>query len=250
MRTFLTTLFITLLTGGVANAQYAGQALATGGSGAGGQSNASAAAIATLVRDSDPTAKKFDYKSDDFAGSPYTNNNFIPTEIYYEDEKMGDFFYRYNALNQEVELKKTGSEEEPVQALQTDKKITIKVEGKDMSFKTFTDQKDNTLNGYLIKLYDGDTYDLYKRIKVKFSEGSPAQNSFVAATPNRFTHFTEYYFQKDGVNRIDEIPSRDRKFLKMLSEEEKQEVKTILKEKGYSLKEEQELIGLFRNMNM
>lgn len=76
-------------------------------------------------------------------------------------------------------------------------------------------------------LQKGNTYDLYQRTLVKFTEGQPAQNSFVAAVPSRFTKFTEYYFQKDGVNRIDQIPQKNKKLLKLIDASKREDLKSF-----------------------
>ena len=70
---------------------------------------------------------------------------------------------------------------------------------------TFIDKGGNTMNGYLTQLVNGEHYDLFRRVHVKFTEGAPAQNSFVKAIPSRFSQFTEYYIQKKGVDRVDEL---------------------------------------------
>lgn len=194
--------------------QYAGQP-ASNMAGAGAQ-NVNGAAISMLSSSLDKNRSKR-FLSDEFVGSPYTNNSFTSGLVYYDDENQGKIYYRYNAYNEEIEIKQTYLEEDPIKSLNTNKAISIKLEnGNYLSFKTFIDKNKNTLNGYLTLLHNGDTYDLYKRTTVKFTEAQPAQNSFVKATPNRFTHFTEYYIQKKGVNKIEEIVLKNRKLIKML----------------------------------
>lgn len=123
------------------------------------------------------------------------------------------------------------------------------VNGKPMGFATFIDKKGNTLNGYLTTVLDGKTYDLYKRVNVKFTEGQKAQNSFVKAVPNRFTHFIEYYYQEKGVNRIDEIPSKTNKIAKLFKEPLKSELKNYIKDNNLDVKGESDLIKVFNYLN-
>jgi hypothetical protein len=118
-----------------------------------------------------------------------------------------------------------------------------------MSFKTFTTSKNSTLNGYLTTIIDGKTYDLYKRNYVKFSEGKPSPNSFVKAVPARFAQFTEFYFQKEGVNRMDEIKLNNKQLLKLLDNSKKAELKTYLKKNDLNIKEEADLIKAFDFLN-
>ncbi len=228
-------------------AQYSGQALSNASSG--GSMDGSAAIINTLLGDMASRDAKRTKNYDEFQGSPYVSNNFQKTNIWYNDENMGDMLYRYNALNEEIEIKNTNLEEEAARSLARDKNIFVTIDGKKMGFKTFVTSKNKTVNGYLLNLLTGAKYDLYKRTHVKFTEGKPAPNSFVKAVPARFSHFTEYYFQKNGVNRIDEIPLSNGKLLKLLEGEDRAKVKTFLKENSIRIKDESDLIQVFGFLN-
>jgi len=245
MKNLLTVLLISgTITAGYC--QFAGQASsnmsAGGGAGSTGQ-------IYDLMGPISERSKKTEERYSEFQGSPYISNKFLPTTMYYEDENMGNIFYRYNALNEEIEIKKFDNEDAPIQSLSRDKSIYIMDSGKKMSFKTFTTSKNNTLNGYLTAIINGDHYDLYKRTYVKYTEGKPAANSFVKAVPSRFTQFTEYYFQKDGVNRMDEIKLKNNQLIKLFDEPKKSELKTYLKENELNIKDESDLIKVFDYLN-
>jgi hypothetical protein len=215
----------------------------------GGSSDGSAAIISTLVGDIDSRAAKRNKSFDEFQGSPYVSNDFQPTAMFYKQENMGAIYYRYNALNEEVEIKNNNVEDETPKSLFRDKEVSILVNGKKMAFKTFVTSKNKTINGYLTQLNEDSVYDLYKRISVKFTEGKPAPNSFVKAVPARFSQFTEYYFQKDGVNRIDEIPLKNGKLLKLLEGDLREKLKVYLKENNLNIKNEADLIRVFEFIN-
>lgn len=182
-------------------------------------------------------------------GSPYTSNSFSPTSLYYKDDSVGNVFYRYNALNEEVEIMKTNSEGETIRSLAKDKELNIRPNGKKMSFKTFITSKNRTINGYLTELVNGDKYDLYKRIHVKFTESTAPQNTFVKAIPARFTRFTEFYMQKKGVGRIDQVLPKKAKLLKLLNDSEKEAVNQFLKENDLNLKNEIDMTKVFEFLN-
>ena len=182
-------------------------------------------------------------------GSPYTSNDFSPTPLYYKDEKVGNIFYRYNALNEEIEIMKANVEGETIRSLARDKELNIRPNGTKMSFKTFVTSKERTTNGYLTELVNGDQYELYKRINVKFTEATASQNSFVKAIPARFTKFTEYYMQKKGVSRMDEVLPKKAKLLKLLDSSKKVALKQFLKENDLNLKNEADLIKVFEFLN-
>lgn len=182
-------------------------------------------------------------------GSPYTSNSFSPTALYYKDDVVGNIFYRYNALNEEVEIMKTNREGEPIRGLAKDKELNIRPNGKKMSFKTFVTASNRTINGYLTELVDGKTYDLYKRIHVKFSEATPAKNTFEKPIPAKFTKFEEFYVQKDGVNRIDQVMPKKAKLLALLDGAQKEAAKQFIKDNKLNLKNEADMIALFQFLN-
>ena len=247
MKNKLITLTLSLFVTGFVSAQYSGQ-IATNMSGGGAAQGATAGSIATLLGPVNDALEKRSKEWEEFQGSPYVSNDFQKTEVYYNDEKVGDIYYRHNALNEEIEIKE--SPQNPgIRALSRDKSISLMNDGKPMSFKTFIDAKGNTMNGYLTHLVDGETYDLYKRVYVKFTQGSPAQNSFVKATPSRFSQFVEYYVQKKGVNRVDEVTLKNRQLFKIAGNEEKGKIKTFLKDYDIDLTEEKDLIKTFQFLN-
>ncbi|GAB5472566.1 MAG: hypothetical protein Mars2KO_06650 [Maribacter sp.] len=182
-------------------------------------------------------------------GSPYLSNSFSPTPLYYKDDVVGNVFYRYNALNEEVEIMKTQVEGETIRGLAKDKELNIRPNGKKMSFKTFITASDRTVNGYLTELVNGNTYDLYKRIHVKFSEAKAPKNTFEKAVPARFTKYVEFYVQKEGANRIDQILPKKSKFLNLLDADNKEAAKQFIKENDLNLKTEADMTKLFTFLN-
>ncbi|CAG2534949.1 hypothetical protein MAR621_00401 [Maribacter dokdonensis] len=241
-------LAITAIVSTTLQAQYSGQVPTNMGGAS--QNAAAGAAIANFLGPvNEAYQKRREIDLDKFQGSPYTSNTFAPTILKYNDEVVGNIYYRYNALNEEIEIKKTSSEDEPYKALVKDKEISLLINAKPLSFKTFVTEKKETINGYLTLLQKGNTYDLYQRTLVKFTEGQPAQNSFVAAVPSRFTKFTEYYFQKDGVNRIDQIPQKNKKLLKLIDASKREDLKIFLKENNLNIKNEQDLAKVFDYLN-
>lgn len=242
-------LFLTacILGANVAMAQYAGQ-VATNMGGGGADQSGTAGAIATLLGPISDAKAKRTFNPEEFQGSPYTNNNFLPTRVFYKDEDMGALYYRYNAYNGEIEVKESPAQD-GIRALGRDKNIAI-LDGKNrMSFKTYIDRNKNTLNGYLTQLVDGENYDLYRRIRIKYTEGQKAANSFVKAIPSRFSQFTEYYVQKEGINRIDEFEGNNRSLYRLVGSENKDALKSFIKENNLNPKDEQDLIRIFQHLN-
>lgn len=183
-------------------------------------------------------------------GSAYLTEVFMPTRLQYNQEFINNIFYRFNAYNGEIEVKPSlATPDESINALSRDKKITILVDGNPMSFKTFVTSNNKTLNGYLISLYDGNKYDLFKREYIIFSQGRISTNSFVKAVPSRFVKFTEYYLQKEGVNRIDEIILTKKNLVKLLDGSIKSNIKNYIKVNKLNIKDEQDLLKVFVKLN-
>lgn len=232
----------------LALAQYSGQVASNLSSG--GDTNAGVSAQISMLLG--PATKRDDKRKknyDSFQGSPYVAEVFLPSTLFFKDENLGTIFYRHNALNDEIEIKKSNLEDESERGLARDKDISILVNGKKMSFKTFVTSKKRTLNGYLITLKEGKKYDLYKRTHVKYTEAQAAANSFTKAIPARFAQFTEYYFQKDGINRMDEVPARNGKLLKLLDTDSKSKLKAFIKDNDLNIKNEADLIKAFEFLN-
>ena len=229
------------------NAQYSGQVASN--MSAGGANAGSTAQIQGLLGPVSDALNKRSINFDEFKGSPYTNNAFQKTTLFYGEESLGPLYYRYNALNQEIEVKMENNENEGIRGLGKDKKIAILVDGKKTSFKTFIDNDGNTINGYLTSLSLGDKIMLYKRHHVKYTEGKKAENSFVPDIPSKFTPYTEYYLEVPGQNRIDEIALKNKKLLSMVPEGMRKELQSYMKENKLNIKKEYDLIQAIRYLN-
>jgi len=182
-------------------------------------------------------------------GSPYLTDNFIKSKVYFGEELVGDFYIRYNALNSEIEIKKTNLEEENPKRLLADRDLRVKYGMRELRFTTYITKKDETKNGFLSIIEDGNNYTLYHRLAVKYSQGKAAANSMVNDIPSRYAHFVEYYYKKKGVDRIDQLLQKKGSLLKILDKELRQEVSTFLKENKIDLGNEEDLIKTFEYIN-
>lgn len=231
------------------SAQYSGQ-IATNMS-AGGSTDVSATtgAIQSLLGPISEADQKREINFDEFRGSPYTSNEFQSTSLFYKDELIGDIYYRFNSLNQEIEIKTSDSPAEGIRALGRSKDIAIMVNSRPMSFKTFIDKNNKTLNGYLVTLEDNGEYKLYKRYYATFQEGLKASNSFTKDVPAKFTQYVEYYLEKEGAKRVDYIKLNKNSVLKKLSSDKKDALKGYLKDNELNLRNEMDLIKAVQFLN-
>ncbi len=214
-----------------------------------GGGGVNSAAVSYLLGDKTSADSKRKSATEDIQGSAYTSETFLPAQLYYKDEFQSNVLYRYNAYAEEIEIKDGEGAGADVRGLNRDKSIKlITVEGKEFLFSTFIDKKGLTQNGYLTKLTEG-KYSLYKRFDVKYTQGQKAQNSFVKATPPRFSKFTEYYLEVEGKNRIDELELSNRKLLKLVNKDQREALKVFLKENNIKVKKEKDLYEVLVFLN-
>ncbi len=227
-------------------AQYSGQVMSYSS----GPGNAnSLGQLEALLGSISERDSKIRLAPEEILGSPYVYNKFKKGRIFYKDENNGSIFYRYNAYNEEIEIKETNLVDSPIQSLSRDKNISlITAEGLPLRFSTFIDKNDNTQNGYLYVLQKG-IYTLYKSIDVTFKEGQKSPNSFVKARKARFSQFTEYYLEIEGRNRVDEVELSNKKLVKLLPDDTSSKVKQYLKDKKIKITNEQELILVIDFLN-
>ena len=91
------------------HSQYAGQ-VASNMAGASQNAAAGSALSNFLGPVNEAYQKRKEIDLDKFQGSPYTADTFSPAPLKYKDEIIGTIYYRYNALNEEIEIKKTKTE--------------------------------------------------------------------------------------------------------------------------------------------
>ena len=231
------------------SAQFTGQIATNTTTGGSSDMGAVSGAIASLLGPISESDQKRVINYDEFRGSPYTSNEFKSTKLFYKDELVGDIFYRFNSLNQEIEIKATNSQDEGIRALGRDKEIAIDIDGRQMSFKTFIDKTNRTTNGYLITLVDTGEYKLYKRHFATFQEGLKASNSFAKDVPAKFTQYVEYYIEREGADRVDYIKLKKGSVLKTVSNEKRTALKDYIKENELNLRKEGDLVQVIQFLN-
>ncbi|KPM32485.1 Hypothetical protein I595_903 [Croceitalea dokdonensis DOKDO 023] len=227
-------------------AQYSGQ-FASSGSAAGNANGLGQLeqALGPINERNSKTAKKMET----IQGSPYTSNTFLPGNVYYKEENTGSVFYRYNAYNEEIEIKTQNLEDAPIRGLSRDKNIAvIGVDGRQVRFSTFIDKRNRTQNGYLTLVQDG-KFKLYERNNIKYTEGQPAPNPFIKAVPPKFSQFKEYYLEIEGNNRVDEVELKNKKLLKLLPADMKVSTQQYLKENKIKIKDIEDLMAVVTYLN-
>ena len=199
-------------------------------------------------------------------GSPYVNENFTEGEVFYKDKSLGIYLYRHNAFNDEVEVVKPGDEsvkyvkdeqgnfvpaEGESSSLATIKEIVLKDKetGRSLSLTTITNEDGALRNAYLYELTTGNNYTLYYQNRVSFKKGVRAVNSMVRTTPNRFTHFQDFYIRKNSEEIAYFFSGKKKDLSTVLKKEDLESAEAIIGSKKLKTKTEEDLIILIEDLN-
>jgi hypothetical protein len=178
-------------------------------------------------------------------GSAYEDKTFLPGKVYYNEEELGKVYYRFNAYNNEIEVKKTLLEEEKRLALIKNTEVKLVTINNEIVYRKFIDKKGNPFEGYLTLLETGKVYTLYRRLFIKFTEAKAAENSMVNPTPSKFTNYTEYYIQKNEEKTIKELPLNKKKLSKLFSKAEASKIQAYFKKNKPDVNNENTIRNLF-----
>ncbi len=182
----------------------------------------------------------------DFTGSPFINEEYLACEIFYGDKSYGKIYYKYNAYNEEIQIKNSVYKKE-FSALKRDKEVYIITNGIPLKFQDFLNKNGKKLKGYLFSLVQN-RYSLYKRENVKYTEPSKAPSSFSKDIPAKFRKFVAYYFQKEN-GEIVELEPKKKKILNWLSSKDKNLLENWADFKTKKFHKEKDLIEIFNYLN-
>lgn len=181
-------------------------------------------------------------------GSPFEDENFSKGKLYDNTELIGDFYLRYNAYDDEIELKQTLLPEEPVQSLVKNSTFKAIYKNDNYSYKAYTNAKGQLVTGYLRLLTKGN-YALYHKLQAVFVPATVPVNPQTRPTPSRFAQFETYYMSLNGIDQIMEVPTQQSKFIALFDKPIQASLKKHMKENKIKLKEEADLILLFDYLN-
>ncbi len=189
------------------------------------------------------------FDEDRIKGSPYLSINFEQGNIYFNNELAGTFFLRYNAYQDEVQIKKTLQATEPFQALVKANNVSCTIAGKEMVYTYFVNKNGEVQQGYLIKLNNGKYYNLFARKSKKFMEGKKSGNSIARDIEPRFVEDVEYYFWDNTSQDKTIIPAGKDKLIKLFAAEHQDALKGFIKKEALKLSVENHLISIFSFAN-
>lgn len=184
-------------------------------------------------------------------GSVYINEKFMPCKVYFKDDFIGDFLYRHNAFNDEIEIRSVNLADTTVSSLIIVRNIWVQdgQTNKKMGVMTFQNDEETLRNGYLYPVVNEGKYQLYFKNQVKFTEGTIPANSFVRPTPNRFTHFRRYFLKLEDKEIAFQLEKSKSSLLKHLDKDVRDKAKVFMKENKISMKDEEDLGKLVDYLN-
>jgi hypothetical protein len=172
-------------------------------------------------------------------GSPYLTDEFIKGTVFIEDEKPYSAMMRYNAYQDEIQVKSTNG----ISSLFKRDYVWAEIGGQSFRIETYT-TRSGTSKGYFVELNRGEVR-LLKRIEREFKEGQPAVSSYSEDTPPRFDEEITYYLMREGAP-AEEVRLRKKDVLSFLSSKD---AETFVKENKLKLKSEGEVIQLLTHLN-
>ena len=110
-------------------------------------------------------------------GSRFLNRNFAVGDIYTNEGLEGRAYMRYDAYNDEVELKLRDTDSSGFM-LKKDKNIYCVLSGKEMYYKSYFNKKNEIKDGYLFKVAETDSLALFERRLKRFKDGKEPATSF------------------------------------------------------------------------
>lgn len=181
---------------------------------------------------------------EDIEGSVYLDEDFVQGTVYYLDEPYDSFHLRYDAYNDEIEVKR--GPYDTIQALHRNSAISCELKGERFVHTPYYDFRGQRREGYLILLFKGDRYKIFKKRAKIFKEGRRAKTSLETSFPHRFVDETDYFVSlESGPPRFLRLSKKH--ILGLLAEDRK--VKSFIKQNDLDLQSEWGMIETFKFMD-
>lgn len=182
-------------------------------------------------------------------GSPYANNQFIPSKLYKGDSLIATHVpMRYNIFSDQIELKDPKAETPtPKAALLRNTDLTVQIyDNKYRYSEDFVSEK-GVPGSYFEVVWEDGEYSLYKKMEVTYHPPFKAKTSFDNDRPAEFIQNEIYYLVKNK-GEFTELPSRKSALYKVLGDKKK-EVKNYIKKNDLDIDQEKDLARLVAYYN-
>lgn len=184
---------------------------------------------------------------DDINGTIYLNENFTLGTLYEDGVAFKKLYLRYDAYNDEVELKES-ADSDVVRAMVQHPRYSCSMNGNEYLYMEYLNEDGESKEGYLSPLVSGGDYILLVKNSKVFKEGKPAKTSLDNSFPHRFLDETEYYVSKNGESPVF-MKTRKSDVLSVFAKEHQKAIKSYMKDKRPNVKDGGDLINLFAYAN-
>lgn len=190
-------------------------------------------------------------KADGYAkvqGSAYYVKEFKKAAIYDNGEEVAEFYVRYDAFNDDLEVKRN-KYSITTESLIRDEDVSCVVDGREYKYISFKDDKKNIRRGYVVSIYTGNTYTVYERLRKTYRDGKYAKTSHGTDFPPRFSDKTEYYVAVSNDTPMF-VKLNKKKVLDFFNDPSKKELARYIKKKGIDFKSAGDLVSVFRKADL
>jgi len=182
--------------------------------------------------------------TDNYVGTPYNNPSYLPGNVYKGKELLAsNVGLRYNAVANEIEIKESvDSSEDDAKVLTKSPDIYVKILNDIYVFVPYQGGIEG--GGYFLVMFEGNKYDLFKKLKKEFIPEKKATTSITRDIPPKFVDKSVYYIvTKDG--KFYELPSSRKKKLKVFSNNINL-IKEYVNKNRLDLNKEQDLLKVIK----
>ncbi|MGX1927983.1 hypothetical protein [Flagellimonas sp. 2504JD4-2] len=178
-------------------------------------------------------------------GSPYYMDNFKSGKLFYKNELLGSFYLRYNAFQDQMEIKNSGLEEEQFQFLVQSNDIKTTLDGKEVQYFSFKDADGLHGHSYFIKEFTGDKYALYSNKRKKYSPGKASSNSLAQSIPAKFIDDVSLFYGSKGDASLVAIPKKKKNFFEIFPSDKRAALKKYTRDKRLRTNDLDDLKSIF-----
>ncbi len=191
--------------------------------------------------------KEGNFAEGDIEGTIYSNENFTLGTLYVNDKEIRKMYLRYDAYNDEIELKDALDAEE-IKAMVKHPVYSCSLDGDEYYYLGYTDENGSEKKGYLVPVVIGDAYTLFVKHQKVYKKGKQASTPLDASFPPRLLDKTEYYV---SVNRGSPFFMKTKKsdVISIFSEQTQNTIKKYIKEKRIKVGDHNDLLNLFTHAN-
>jgi len=147
-------------------------------------------------------------------GSPYLTEDFSKGKILQKGKEDVDVFFRYNVLQDIVEIKQKPSQNE-IFILPRTENFEFKLPGYSFFFKKIITNEGEVISGYHIKYYQSEDILFIGEPKSKITAAQSATTSYEKDKPSKIVINMDYYVSLNG-NPLTEIRLKERDFKNIL----------------------------------